>query len=89
MNTFIFIKEFVQPKLSLNNRTFLILKERKGGDREGHAGGQWVGQQAGILKVRIGLGEIEGRDRDTIDRETNKQRDIETELTIKIPSKAR
>jgi hypothetical protein len=29
------------------------------------------------------LGEIEGRD-----REIEKQRDIETELTIKIPSKA-
>jgi len=37
------------------------------------------------FKVRLGLGEIEGRDRD---RETYKQRDIETELTIKIPSKA-
>jgi hypothetical protein len=64
-------------------------REREGGDREGHAGGRWVGQQAGIFKVRIGLGEIEGRDRDTRDRETNKQRDIETELTIKITREAR
>jgi hypothetical protein len=37
------------------------------------------------FKVRLGLGEIEGRDRE---RETLKQRDVETELTIKIPSKA-
>jgi hypothetical protein len=46
------IKEFVQPKMSLNNREFLIWKERGRG---------W----AGILKVRLGLGEVEERDRDT------------------------
>jgi hypothetical protein len=38
--------------MSLNNGEFLIWKE------EG-------GQQAVIFKVRLGLGEIEGRDRDT------------------------
>ncbi len=35
-----------------------------------------AGQQAGIFKVRLGLGEIEGRD-------------IETELTIKKPEQSR
>jgi hypothetical protein len=34
-------------------------------------------------KVQFGLGEIEGRD-----RETQKQKDRETELKIKIPGKA-
>ncbi len=42
-----------------------------------------MGQQEGIFNVRLGLGEIEGTDGETL-----KQRDIETELTIKIPSKA-
>jgi hypothetical protein len=61
------------------NREFLIWKEQgRGCERER---GGWMG-----FKVRLGLGEIEGRDRD---RETYKQRDKETELTIKIPSKAR
>jgi hypothetical protein len=51
-------------------------------------GGQ-AGQQVGLFKVRLGLGEIEGRDRG----ERQRYRDIETkiietELTIKIPSKA-
>jgi hypothetical protein len=32
--------------------------------------GEWAGQQAGISKVRLGLGEIEGRDRDNIDTDT-------------------
>ena len=32
-------------------------------EREGERG--WAGQQAGIFFVRLGLGEIEGRDRDT------------------------
>jgi hypothetical protein len=56
------IKEFVQPKMSLN-REFLIWKEREGGVREreggvgGRAGGQ-VSRQAGIFKVTLGLGEI-------------------------------
>ncbi len=43
--------------MSLNNREFLIGKER--------GKGWWAGQQAGIYKVNIGLGEIEGRGRDT------------------------
>jgi hypothetical protein len=49
------IKEFVQPKMSLNNREFLIWKREggRGGERDGCAG-----QQAGIFKVRLGLGEI-------------------------------
>ncbi len=44
-------------------------------------GGQ-ASQQAAILKVRLGLGEIEGRERDRereTDRETERQRDRETE----------
>jgi hypothetical protein len=45
-------------------------------------GGQGV-KQAGIFKVRLGLGEIEWRVRE-IERHRNK----ETELTIKIPSEA-
>jgi hypothetical protein len=36
--------------------------ERERGERER---GGWAGQQADIFKVRLGLGEIEGRDRDT------------------------
>jgi hypothetical protein len=45
------IKEFVQPKMSLNSREFLIWKERRGGRvRE---------RQVGILKVMLGLREIE------------------------------
>jgi hypothetical protein len=58
--------------MSLNNREFLIWKERGRGVRESWVHRQ-VGQQAGILNVRICFGEIEGRDRDT---ET--QRDSET-----------
>jgi hypothetical protein len=42
--------------MSLNNRESLTWKER---------GRVWVGQLAGIFKVRLGLGEIEGRDRYT------------------------
>ncbi len=44
---------------------------------EGQAGG-WAGHQASILKVWLGLGEIEGRDgdRDTQrDKETKRHRD--------------
>jgi hypothetical protein len=46
------------------NREFLIWKERGRGERERGAGWQ-AGQQAGIFKVRLGLGVIEGRDRNT------------------------
>jgi hypothetical protein len=61
------IKEFVQPKMCLSSSEFLIWKERWRGvgwvGRE-KAGG-WAGHQAGIFKVRLGLGEIEWRDRYT------------------------
>jgi hypothetical protein len=39
------IKELVQPKMSLNNREFLIWKERGRGEREG-VGWQAVSRQA-------------------------------------------
>jgi hypothetical protein len=53
---FTYTKDFGQPKMRLNNREFLNWKERGGG----------VGGSAGsIFKVRLGLGEIEGRDRYT------------------------
>jgi hypothetical protein len=62
------VKEFVQPKMSLNNREFLILKVRGTGvgsrKREGRAGGR-ASQQAGIFKIRLGLEEMEiQRDRE-------------------------
>jgi hypothetical protein len=53
--------------MSLNNREFLIWKDREGGDGS-----------PGIFKVRLGLGEIEGRDRDTEkyrDKKTKRHRD--------------
>jgi hypothetical protein len=50
------IKEFVQPKMSPSNREFLIWKERGRGERER---GWPAGQQVGIFKARLGLGEIE------------------------------
>jgi hypothetical protein len=56
--------------MSLNNREFLIWKERsrvRERDR-----GSWPGQQTGIFKVRLGLGETEGRDRDR-DLKTKRQ----------------
>jgi hypothetical protein len=57
--------------MSLNNSEFLIWKER-----EVQAGGQ-VSRQAGLFKVRLGLGEIEiyveGKDRE-IERHWNKER---------------
>ncbi len=40
-----------------------------------------MGQQAGRFKVKLGLGKLEGRDRDTEryrDTETKRQRDTET-----------
>ncbi len=52
------IKEFVQPKISLNNSKFLIWKERGRGEREGGGAGR-----SAIFKVRLGLGETDGRDR--------------------------
>ena len=68
----------------LNNREFLIWKERgRGCERERERGGL-AGRRVGIFNVRFGRDrEIEGRYIDT-----ERQRDIETELTIKIPSKA-
>ncbi len=50
------------------NREFLIWKERGRGERERERerGAGWqAGQQAGIFKVWLGLGVIEGRDRNT------------------------
>jgi hypothetical protein len=46
------IKEFVQPKMSLN-REFLIWKERGRGVREREKSG-WAGQQTVISKIRFG-----------------------------------
>jgi hypothetical protein len=42
--------------MSLNNKNFLSGKTEGGGERE--RGGR-AGQQAGIFKVRLGLGEVE------------------------------
>ncbi len=47
--TIYIVKEFIHPKVSLNNREFLIWKDR--GTR-----GRPAGQQAGIFKIRLGLG---------------------------------
>jgi hypothetical protein len=44
-------KEFVQQKMSLNNREFLSGKREEGCES--------AGQQADIFKVRLGLGEME------------------------------
>jgi hypothetical protein len=44
---------------------FLIWKERERGCERERGGGGRAGQQRDILMVRLGLGEIEGRDRDT------------------------
>jgi hypothetical protein len=65
---FYIIKEFVQPKMILTKREFQIWKETRRGERG--AGGQADWQV--IFKVRLGLGEIEGRDRE-IERHTNKE----------------
>ncbi len=61
------VKEFVQPKMSPNNREILIRKERKVGERirEREASGQLASQLTAIFKVRLGLREIKGRDRET------------------------
>jgi hypothetical protein len=69
--------------MSLRSREFLIWKEReRGGKREKE--GRPGRSAGGIFKVRLGLVET-GIKRH---RKTKKQRYIETELTIKIPSKA-
>jgi hypothetical protein len=55
--------------MSLSNREFLIWRERGRGERE-----RGVGRQAGIFKVRLGLGEIQ-RYRDTeIQRDREKKK---------------
>ncbi len=64
---FLIIKEFVQPKKSLNRESLIWKEQRRGWERER---GGCAGQQAVIFKVRIGLGGIEGSY-----RETNKHRD--------------
>ncbi len=46
--------------MSLNNR-----ERERGSARERERRGGRAGQQGDILMVRLGLGEIEGRDRDT------------------------
>jgi hypothetical protein len=59
------IKELIHPKMSLNNMTFLIWKEREVEDREG---------KAGIFNFRFCLGEIEGETEiREIERQTNKE----------------
>ncbi len=52
---------------------FLSGKSEGGGERERGAGWQ-AGQQAGLFKVMLGLGVIEGRDRNT---EIQRYRDTE------------
>jgi hypothetical protein len=62
-----------------------LKRELKEGGRERGVGG-WVSRQPDL---RLGLGEIGERDRDTEkERQRETERDRETELTIKIPSKA-
>ncbi len=64
--------ELVQPKMSLNNRDLLSGKREGRGEREREREGErererereretgmWAGQQVGIFKVKLGLGEIE------------------------------
>jgi hypothetical protein len=70
-----------------NKATGNFLSGKRVGEREGRAG-----QQAVRFTVRLGLGMIEGlteiqRDRG-IDRDTERYRSKETELRMKIPSKA-
>jgi hypothetical protein len=49
--------------------SYLEKARERGGERGG-----WAGQQAVIFKVRLGLGEIEGRHRETeIERHRNKE----------------
>ena len=60
------VKEFVQPKMSPNNREIIIPKERKRGwENKREASEQLASQLAAIFKVRLGLREIKGRDRET------------------------
>ncbi len=72
--------------MSLNNRKILERKREEVREREGggerereevreRGVGRWLGRSAGLFKVRLGLGEIEGRDRERYreiqsDRET-------------------
>jgi len=53
---------FVQPKMNINNREFLIWKEQGRGVNYRERG--WAGQQAGVFKVLIAMGEIKGRHRE-------------------------
>jgi hypothetical protein len=56
--------------MSLNNSEFLIWKER-GGER----GAGWrAGQQSGLFKVRLGLGEIEGKYREIEGKDRDTER---------------
>ncbi len=62
------------------NREFLIWKDQGRRVRERGRGG-WEGQQGVIFKVRLGLGETEGRDRGERQRgetEIKRQRNKET-----------
>jgi hypothetical protein len=59
--------------MSLNNREFLIWKERGRGRERGGRAGEQAGQQVGIFKVRFGRDiEIEGRYKE-IERHRNKE----------------
>jgi hypothetical protein len=67
--------------MRFNSREFLIWKERGKGLERDRGVGERV-SPASIFKVRLGLGEIQGRYRETErqrDRETERQRDRETE----------
>jgi hypothetical protein len=69
---FYIIKEFVQPKMSLN-REFLIWKEQgRRCEREGEVGG-WAGQKAVIFKVRFGKDRGDRQRYKDIERHRNKE----------------
>jgi hypothetical protein len=59
--------------MCLNNRELLFWKVRGRGEIE--SGGGQAGQQAGIIKVRLGLG---GRERREIETEIERNRNKET-----------
>jgi hypothetical protein len=48
--------------MNINNREFLIWKEQGRGVNYRERG--WAGQQAGVFKVLIAMGEIKGRHRE-------------------------